>query len=191
MVRKHYWHTRMRAKRSRPRTPAPKEGWLLAELAQLTQLPVRTLRYYAHKKLIAPIELRGTQTRYPRRALLLLLGIVRMQAQTRLSLTQIKRQLDTLGNEQLEVWLKSGPLPPSAANVLGLVAASDNPSQSANALTALPLTATYADSSYASRNPDLWRRVQLLPGLELMLCSGASPAVRRAAEKICGEYLSE
>jgi len=35
MVRKHYRITRLRMTRKRPKTPAPTDGWLLADLAKL------------------------------------------------------------------------------------------------------------------------------------------------------------
>ena len=43
----------------RPKTPAPKNGWLLGELARLTELPETTIRYYLQLRIIEPIEIRG------------------------------------------------------------------------------------------------------------------------------------
>jgi hypothetical protein len=36
---------------------------------------------------------------------------------------------------------------------------------------------------------ETWQRVRLLPGLELMVRSDASPAVRRAAQSIYDDYV--
>jgi hypothetical protein len=36
MVRKRFPWTRQRSKRSRPKTPAPKMGWVISELSRLT-----------------------------------------------------------------------------------------------------------------------------------------------------------
>ena len=88
MVRKHYWRTRQRQKRTRPKTPAPTNSWPLAELAQLTGLPETTVRYYVANKLIRPIQVRGTATRYGRHDLMLLLGIARLRTDDTLTLTE-------------------------------------------------------------------------------------------------------
>ena len=70
MARKHYLVTRLRQTRSRPRTPAPKTGWVISELSRITGLPVRRIRYYVEHALIRPAEIRGTATRYQRSELL-------------------------------------------------------------------------------------------------------------------------
>jgi hypothetical protein len=48
-VRKRDRYTRLRAKRSRPTTPAPMTGWLISELSHMTQVSVRTLRKLRHR----------------------------------------------------------------------------------------------------------------------------------------------
>ncbi len=75
MVRKHYRVTRLRQTRSRPKTPAPKTGWVISELSKLSEVPVRRIRYYVEHALIRPLEIRGTATRYQRSELLRLLAI--------------------------------------------------------------------------------------------------------------------
>ena len=190
MIRKRSWITRRNAKRSRPKTPAPTTGWLIAELAELTQLPLRTLRYYIDLKLIVPTEFRGNLTRYPRRELLILLGIRRPQSETRLSFVEIKRKLNALGDDQLEAWLRTGPLPPSAASALGHTVGSSTQIASTEAgsrvhADAFDETARY-DAQAIALMAETWQRIRLLPGLELMLCSSASPVARRVAQSICG-----
>jgi hypothetical protein len=49
-----------------PKTPAPKNGWFLSELARLTELPATTVRYYLQLRVIEPIEIRGTAIRFDR-----------------------------------------------------------------------------------------------------------------------------
>ena len=98
--------------RRRPRTPAPTTGWLIGELAQMTQTTVRTLRNYVATGLITPLELRGTSTRYARRELLRLLALLRARKETKLTLAAIKQKLDAFAEEDLEAWLRNGPLPP-------------------------------------------------------------------------------
>ena len=180
MVRKRDAYTRRRAKRTRPKTPAPKNGWRIAELSQLSQVSVRRLRHYVELDLLEPLEFRGTATRYPRRALLRLLATLRLRAESRFGLAEIKRRLDALGDNELEAWLQSGPLPPTAAAALGVGAAAPA-AVSGNAVATQP-TALRASST-------TWQRIVLLPGLELMIDAQASPVVRRAAQSICAEYV--
>src|SRR5450432_3068800 len=101
MVRKRDGYTRARAKRGRPKTPASKTGWLIAELAALSATPIRTLRYYVEQRLLRPSEFRGTATRYQRRELLRLFGILRLRSETRLTLSEIRAQLDRQSEPEL------------------------------------------------------------------------------------------
>jgi DNA-binding transcriptional MerR regulator len=188
MVRKRSYYTRARAKRTRPKTPAPKTGWVMAELARLSQLPQRRLRYYLEHRLIEPSEFRGTATRYQRRELLRVLGIARLRAETGANLAEIKRKLDVLGDRELEAWLRTQPLPPAAAEALGATqpeargepgaATRDGASQVVPSVRAA-----------AAKNASTWHRVCLLPGLELMIAADASPAVLRAAQTICDDHV--
>lgn len=174
MVRKRGYHTRARAKRTRPKAPAPKTGWRIAELAELSQISRRTLRYYLEHGLIVPTEFRGTATRYQRRELLRALAISHLRAETGASLVEIKRKLDALGDPELEAWVRSKPLPPSAAAALG--AATEKQSEDdVHSETAQPRL---------RQSTSAWQRVSLLPGLELMIAADASPLVLRAAQKI-------
>jgi DNA-binding transcriptional MerR regulator len=185
MVRKRSYFTRQRAKRSRPKTPAPKTGWVIAELARLAELPQRRVRYYLEHELITPSEFRGNATRYQRRELMRLLGVVRLRADTRAKLADIKRRLDALGESELEAWLRTQPLPLTAAVALGLSAVSTSVAGG---------TTQAGDASMRSvngfaRQGSTWQRVRLLPGLELAIATDASPAVLRAAQQICEAYV--
>jgi DNA-binding transcriptional MerR regulator len=178
MVRKHFPWTKAKAalRRNRPKTPAPKNGWLLTELAQLTELSETTIRYYVQQRLIRPIERRGTATRYERRELLRLLGFKRLKVDDKTTLAEKKRQLESMGDEKLEQWLQSGPLPLAAATALGFDVA---PAQSA--------LDPFAETAPAG--VEVWQRVALLPGLELMLRADAKGAARLAAQRIIDEYV--
>jgi DNA-binding transcriptional MerR regulator len=160
---------------------------LIRELAQMTGVTVRTLRNYVAQGLLEPIEFRGTATRYSRRQLLYLLAMMRARKESKLALAEIKKRLDVRSESELEAWVKAGPLPPAAAAALGVV----QQASEANANTA-------AEAATAGRETGLeqwaqqlesWRRVELLPGLELLLGPSASPAALRAAQAICREYL--
>jgi DNA-binding transcriptional MerR regulator len=185
MVRKRNYSTRQRSKRTRPKTPAPTNGWLLDELARLTQTPRRRLRYYLEHRLIEPLERRGTATRYDRRAFLRVLGIVRLRAEGGANLSQIRRKLDGLGERGLEEWLRTQPLPPSAAAALGMTNELNGGAATAGAEGMAQLNSRRPDE----KNAAMWQRVCLLPGLELMLAANASPVVIRAAQQICEEFV--
>jgi DNA-binding transcriptional MerR regulator len=187
MARTRIQYSQFRAKSSRPKTPAPKNGWLIAELARLTQLPVRRIRYYLEHRLIEPIEFRGTATRYQRRELLRVLGIARLRAETGANLAEIRRKLDGLGDRDLEAWLRTQPLPLAAAAALGFASppgAQTSPSANGSSAPAPVLK----DRVGVAKNGSTWQRVSLLPGLELMIAADASPAVLSAANQICEVY---
>jgi DNA-binding transcriptional MerR regulator len=183
MMRKRDAYTRARAKRSRPKTPAPQTGWRIAELASISHVPLRTLRYYIARRLLVPTEFRGVATRYQRPELMRLLGILRMQTELRLSLSEIDRRLRALGDQRLEDWLRSGPLPPDAAAALGFslsVAAANTistPTPSGNPSPELALDA-------ARHSITTWQRLEIAPGVELLVSTAASSSSVLVANKI-------
>ena len=178
MVRKHYWRTRRRQTKKRPKTPAPKNGWLLAELAKLANLTETTVRYYVAQRLLRPIEVRGTQTRYDRTQLLLLLGFKRLYAEGKSTLEAKKKKLDAMGVVELERWLATGPLPAAAAEALGLQ----------NTVAQAP-SSIMSTTEIAEVPSERWQRVTLLPGMELLWREDAKEPVRHAVRRICDEYL--
>jgi len=181
VVRKRDRYTRARAKRSRPRTPAPSTGWRIRELADMTQISTRTLRTYVAAGLLTAIEFRGTATRYPRRELLRLLALMRMRRETKLHLAEIRRKLDAVSESELEAWLRTSPLPPAARAALGIV---EEPKASS-----APEAAPDSGLERWKSQLETFQRIQLLPGLELLVHSNPSPAAQHAAHKICSEYL--
>jgi len=179
VVRKRSRWDRARAKKTRPKTPAPKSGWVLAELSRLTNLRPTTVRYYVAKRLIRPSEFRGTVTRYQRRELIRLLSIRRIQSLERtVTLKQIAQRFDELGDAGLEAWLSKQALAPHMRVVLGLPAEPAPPSAETALTAGLPSGAV-----------EVWRRVALLPGLDLMVRADASPVALSAAQRICVEFL--
>jgi DNA-binding transcriptional MerR regulator len=210
MVRKHSRYLRSRMKRSRPKTPAPKHGWRMAELSRLSGISVRTLRAYAAKGLIRPIERRGTQTRYPRVVLLRLAAILTLQRTTKLTLLQMKRKFETLDELELERWLATEALAPQLATALGFAAVSTTPAATTPAATTPAATTPptspsdsatvaakfesapgVASVSAAQLRPttETWYHVELLPGLILQLSSAASPVVSNAARRVYDEFV--
>lgn len=173
------WDRAKDQRRRRPRTPAPTEGWLIRELAEMTETTVRTLRNYVTAGLITPLELRGTSTRYARRELLRLLAVLRARKETKLTLAAIKQKLDAFAEKDLEAWLREGPLPPLAAAALGIAL---EPPRQAQPNPEHPLERW-------SAQVQTWQRIELLPGLSLLLAPNPSPAVASAASAICSQYL--
>jgi DNA-binding transcriptional MerR regulator len=178
-IRKRSKWDRAGDRRRRPRTPAPTTGWLIRELSQMTETTVRTLRNYVAAGLITPLELRGTSTRYARRELLRLLAALRARKETKLTLAAIKHKLDAFAEDDLEAWLRNGPLPPLAAAALGIPPV---PPQAVALMAERPLERW-------SAQVQTWQRIELLPGLLLMLGPNPSPAVVSAAGAICVQYL--
>lgn len=194
MVRKHSRWARSRMKRSRPKTPAPKNGWVMSELSQITGMSVRRLRDYVFRDLIQPLERRGTATRYPRSQLVRVMAIKRMRAESGLELAVIKRRMDAMGERELEAWILTAPLPDAVTRALGRLDAppgEGQPGIAGSASRGRQFNATgAAGAEHASTNLplDAWYHVELLPGLVLQVRATASPAVKSAAKRICDEY---
>ena len=193
MVRKHYRITRLRQTRKRPKTPAPTTGWVISELANLTEIPVRRIRYYVEHGLVRPLEIRGTATRYQRNELLRLLAIPLIRTEKTWKLDALKRELERLGEAEIERLVLANPLSPAAAAALG--ANPSNLSTTREPLANLPLNAVRDRSNAIEVFPgladtvEIWHHVELLPGLNLLVSSAASPAVTRVARRICTEFL--
>jgi DNA-binding transcriptional MerR regulator len=155
-------------------------------ISALTGLSLTTLRYYLQQRILRPIELRGTSTRYQRTDLLRLLGIMRLKSEGKSTLAEKQRRLDSMSAGQLEEWLCSGPLvPAAAAAALGFQASAQTAVSEPAAMPAMPKT-----SMDLGRAPnEFWQRITLLPGLELLLRADAPEAARSAAQRICDEYV--
>jgi len=123
----------------------------------------------------------STATRYSRRELLRLLAVMRGRKHTEATLAEMKQKLDASDDAAIEAWISKGPLPPAAAAALGITP--ETPA--ANHVTS-PLDPAL---ERFRMQLETCQRVQLLPGLELMLGANLSPAALSAAAKICAEYL--
>lgn len=186
MPRKRDRWTRDRAKRDRPKTLAPQSGWLLAELAQLAEIPLSTVQYYVRRRLLRPLEFRGTATRYSRRDLLVLLGLRQLEAESKSTLTDRKRQLDALSEPELERRIASGPISTEVAAALGLECFPERSESSG-----LNVSNDNSGEPGFELVPDAretWQRIFLLPGLELMLRADAQAVARITAQRICSDY---
>ena len=187
MARKHTWYDRQRMTKRRPKTRAPTNGWLIADLTRLTGVPVRTIRYYVAHDVIQPLERRGTLTRYPRRELLRLLGTVRLLGE-RLTLAQAKKRLDAFGNPELEAWVREYPVPQAVLAALDADAAGHWPPERVGAATNVtkpaPAAGAQALPVQFARPAEVWHRAELLPGLSLHWPANAGDTIAEAVVKI-------
>jgi DNA-binding transcriptional MerR regulator len=183
MVRKRYPWTRARDRsRIRSKRPAPKTGWLIAELAVLSGQQPRTIRYYVEQGLLARPAFHGTATRYQRLHLLRLLAIERLKRDGLTSLVAIKQRLDATGEAELLAAVSARPPSAAVAAALELPAAGTHAAALGAERTVSMLHA--APASGVSDPGPPWRRLLLLPGLELLLADDASPAVHNVAAQI-------
>ena len=114
MVRKRDAYRRMRDRgRIRLKRPKPKTGWVMAELAALTGLRPRTIRYYVDHGVLERAVFRGTAMRYQRPHLLRLLAIQRLRREGVPTLAVIKQRIDAAGEAELLEAVRVGA--PSAA----------------------------------------------------------------------------
>jgi hypothetical protein len=128
------------------------------------------------------LEFRGTATRYARREVLRLLKALELKARsrTRVLLSGIKRELDSMSDAQLEEWVSTTQgLSPELAAALGVTTKRPAP----------PASAGGEPGVMEGVALETLHRVQLLPGLELLLSASASPAVQRVAQRLYAEYV--
>ncbi len=164
-------------------------GWLLAELAGLCGLTPRAVRYYVDCGVLPAPVFRGRATRYQRVHLVRLVALPHWRATEELPLSDVRKRLDAVTPQQLESAVWSLPL---RDELLMLLHQRDPQGRSApppELVAAKPLPDP--DATQAAPTPEaplqggsLCCRVPLLPGLELLLDSTASPVVRQLAREI-------
>ena len=195
MTRKRNAWTRARdRRRRRPRTPAPVPGWLVSELAALTETPPRTLRYYRELKLLTGLAFRGTSTRYQRVHLLRVLAIQRLKAE-RVPPAAIRQRLEGMSEDDLIAFVSERGVTRPVAEALELPA----PANAALAylepdLTHAPFRAVSGESPPPQGEAvarEGWRDLRLLPGLELRVAGDASPLAHRLVREIYEHYVGE
>ena len=156
-IRKRSKYDRARHRKRRPRTPAPTEGWVIRELARMTETTVRTLRNYVTAGLITPLELRGTSTRYARRELLRLLAVLRGRKRpssrwprSRKSSTPFRRTSSRLGSAQVRCRHWPPSLSASRLNRCARPRRTPSHRSSAGALKCKPCSASSCSQAWRS-----------------------------------------
>lgn len=89
---------------SRPATPLPRYRYEIAELETQTGVPVRTIRYYISRGLLAPAYGRGPSATYDLSHLLRLRLITRYKDEHR-GLAEIRERLGAMSDEDVEAAL--------------------------------------------------------------------------------------
>ncbi len=169
------WSRRNRRVRRDP----PKDGWLLADLAPLAGVPLRTVQSYLERGVLESAPFYGTATRYSRLFLLRLVAIKRLRLEEKLNLAAIKKRLDPLSPAELEAYATHGLLDGPLMRALGLRPAPP-PAQLS---TGVPLSAA------AETKRERWSRIALIDGLEISIRDDASPLARRLANQFIEECL--
>lgn len=188
-------------RRNRQRNPPPKAGFLIRELAQYSGVTAATIRTYVQRGLLARVKFYGTATRYPRDHLLRILATQYLRARGFKHLDDVRRKLDSWSPAEMERWLLQFPLHQAALAALGHGAKS-TAAPPAEATPSSPPQVNSQVSTEASSSPstneklaptatvphESWRRVVLLPGLELHLKDDAAPIAARLAQRLLATY---
>lgn len=145
----------------------------LEDLAREAGVAARTVRYYVQRGLLPAPEFRGRDTTYDEGHLLRLRAIRRLQ-EAHLPLDEIQARLEGASRAELE------KLAGGAVTI------------------AVPLPPVDADGSHPYRTSprrrepapveETWRRIELVPGVELFVRTDAGAEARRVAREIESQY---
>ncbi len=146
-------------------------GWLIKEVADLTDVPSRTIRSFVERRLLMQPTFFGTMTRYSRDFVVRVLVIKALRAQ-RLRAEEFKRAYTSMSAADMEA-LAGRVASEAASRALGLATQPVVPAAAAE-------REPWQDASNAGA---WWFHVKLLPGLELSVGKDASPLARRLARQ--------
>ncbi|WP_437522265.1 helix-turn-helix domain-containing protein [Sorangium sp. So ce726] len=145
-----------------PTPPATPRGYSAVELARAAGVSTGTIKHWFAEGLMDKPVFRGRRTTYGREHLVRALAIKKLREQN-LLLPEIKRRLAAIPLEEMAKEV----LPPE-------------PSESA-----APGAGERADTEELGR---AWRRVELMPGLELHVRADAGAVIHRMAAEIREKY---
>ncbi len=177
------------ADRPRRRSKAKREGWLIGELAALVGATPRALRHYVECGVLPAPVFRGKATRYQRVHLLRLVALLHWRATEELPLSQARERLDAVASNQLEGYVWSLPLRDELLTLLHQRDPWGRSAPPADLANRKPLPAPHVPPptprvETSPAGSSLWRRLPLLPGLELHLDTNASPVARDLAREV-------
>jgi DNA-binding transcriptional MerR regulator len=162
-----------------PRTPLLD----IHALVKRTGIDARTIRRYAERGLIPRPDFAGKKTRYTHEHLVRLLAIRKLY-ETSAQLSVIQAELAKRSFAELEVLV--GLAAPAEADKPVEVVAAPAP-RDASATAIAPPASRGSASDFMSKG-ERWRKVALLPGLELMMREDATEFVRKVAREIEERY---
>ena len=151
----------------------------VATLARLAGIMPRTVRDYVRAKVIPKPPARGPATRYGDEHLVRIRAARYLLSRDRMTLAEVRARFAKMTLAQIEALVPrweapdAAPVEPVAPSPGGHVAP-DAPNDAATANTG-PLG-------------DRWERVELFPGLELLMRSGSAPFIERIAREIRDRY---
>ena len=183
----------------------PTDTYTIADLARLSGVNVRTIRYYLAQGLLPAVGQSGPGSKYDPGHLARLRLIRRLQGE-HLPLAEIRRRLDDLADDEIrDLAGRQDPAPPtgSALDYLRIVLGDGpggGPGQSRLLRTALPPPALAADHAGAPHGATLappsvqdtasplersqWERIALAPDIELHIRRPLSRAQNKGVDRL-------
>lgn len=178
------------------------ELFTIEELAERTGLSIRTIRFYISEGLLPPPQVRGRNAAYVQEALDRLVLIQRLK-DAHLPLKEIRAQLDALTPERIHqlaeeqdqnLILKStdaSPTPPpvepdSALNYITRVLDARSVYRAGESPQLFQLASPPSPQPEAQKGEpaERWRRITILPGVELHLREPIDPLIQKKLARI-------
>lgn len=177
-------------RRNRVRRPPPKAGVSMADLARLSGVAAVTIKAYIRRGLLGRVKFYGSATRYPREHLVRLLAIRFLRGQGMRNLDEIRSKLDAWAPADMERWILEHPLVPATLAALGYPVAAARSADEALGASAKAHVSPLATVAKASNvlPVESWRRVMLMPGLELQVRTDAGAIVESVAERLVANF---
>lgn len=154
----------------------------LPTLARLARIQPRTVRVYITQKVLPSAVFRGKKTTYDDDHLTRILAIRHLLHAERLSFPEIRNKFARLSSAEIAALVPR----PVARQVVSPSAA---PAKAEEAPREVAAPAPASAKSAPEDAGETWKRVPLLPGLELHVSSTASPMVRKIARELIAQCL--
>ncbi len=156
---------RPRRRKVRRKSPVVQAVGLTGEeLAAKAGVELRSIRYYIAQRLLPAARFRGASTRYEPEHLVRLLMVKKLKAEN-LTLREIRTRMALMSYAEIEAAVAPMLGAPTKANV--------QPPAAEGTLT-----------TAETRTAETWRRLVILPGVELFVQSNVSPHARRVVSEI-------
>lgn len=145
-------------------------GLSIAELASLVGATPRAIRFWVRQGVLPAPELHGPSTRYAP-ACVARIRAMRALRVHGLALREVARRLRGASDAEIDAWSAgASPAPPAPLAAAASAGAAHGP------------------AGAAGRTAERWKRLVLLPGLELHLRDGSGPLLESIAGEIAARY---